>query len=538
MRRLSRRAMGGARSRSLVALVLVIAAFVGQLVVGIQTSLAMAHSASEAASDTYAYVGDLLTARVAQVRDSAEDLAATTAAAVELVGSSAEPGELTSLLLDRVRRATGVKAMMVVLADGRSYAVGSTDDGFVVRRFLDDGAGGLQGEHVFLDHSGARTAVPPRNVAFDDARTHAWYRTAVASDGSAWVTSDLPPALTGTAGGADGAAVVARTTSRRTAALVQFDIDALATILGEVPIGDEARAYVLGRDGTVIAASTHARIAVRLHETRLGHPVTARDLGLSMLAVNTSPAGEAVVRTDDGTVTFEQVIQEGGDASWVLVVEARADSLVPAVSRTAGVVLRVVTAALVLGLGALVAFRWLGADMGRLRHEASHDALTGLTDRQGHEAAVASLLGSRSEGRGVLAIAFDLDGFKRLNDTYGHAVGDAALVAAAKALRAAVREEDVVSRMGGDEFVCIMLVDEPERAWARVERVRVAIVSGLAADPDVPLGIGVTAGFAVDPDGRIPVGELQNAADAALVGGKARGKGRTYAASSATAARV
>ncbi|WP_062301471.1 diguanylate cyclase [Demequina subtropica] len=527
-----------ARSRSLVALGVVIAAFVGQLVVGIQTSLAMANSASDAASDTYAYVGDLLTARVAQVRDSAEDLAETTAAAVELVGSSAEPGELTSLLLDRVQRATGVRAMMVVLADGRSYAVGQTDDGFVVRRFLDDGEGGLQGQHVFLDHSGARTSVPPRNVAFDDARTHEWYRTAVASDGTAWVSTDLPAVLTGTGDGADGAAVVARTTSRRTAALVQFDIDALATMLGEVPIGDQARAYVLGRDGEVLAASTHARVALHLQEERLGRPVTARDLGLSMLAINTVPTGDAVVRAADGKVTFEQVIQEGDDAPWVLVVEARADSLVPAVSRTAGVVLRVVTAALLLGLGAVLAFRWLGADMGRLRHEASHDALTGLTDRKGHAASVAALTGSRADARGVLVIAFDLDGFKQLNDTHGHAAGDAALVAAARALRAAVREDDVVSRMGGDEFVCVMLVDEPERAWARVERVRVAVVAGLDAAREVPMSIGVTAGFAVDPDGEIPLDDLHRAADAALVRGKARGKGRTYAAPSLAAAGV
>ena len=91
---------------------------------------------------------------------------------------------------------------------------------------------------------------------------------------------------------------------------------------------------------------------------------------------------------------------------------------------------------------------------GRLREQAEADALTGLGNRRRVFGRSASL---QAEGRGFTAcLVVDLDGFKQVNDTYGHACGDEVLLEVARRLTAATRGDDVVARTGGDEFlVCV-----------------------------------------------------------------------------------
>ena len=87
---------------------------------------------------------------------------------------------------------------------------------------------------------------------------------------------------------------------------------------------------------------------------------------------------------------------------------------------------------------------------------ASHDPLTGLLNRAGFHDRFAALIGEAALGRQHLAVYYlDLDGFKPVNDTYGHTAGDKLLAAVAERLRAATRAGDVVARMGGDEFAVI-----------------------------------------------------------------------------------
>lgn len=119
----------------------------------------------------------------------------------------------------------------------------------------------------------------------------------------------------------------------------------------------------------------------------------------------------------------------------------------------------------------------------RLRQQAHVDELTGLLNRRGFLAAAErEWQRARRDDRGAVCVALDLSGFKGINDTYGHAEGDAALVAVADVLRAAFRGSDVVGRLGGDEFVALVVpggevgaappVAQLEReVRARIERV-------------------------------------------------------------------
>ncbi|WP_108664735.1 diguanylate cyclase domain-containing protein [Euzebya rosea] len=102
------------------------------------------------------------------------------------------------------------------------------------------------------------------------------------------------------------------------------------------------------------------------------------------------------------------------------------------------------------------------AEHGRLLHESHHDPLTGLTNRRGLLRALADV----DDGSPVALLTIDLDDFKAVNDTHGHAVGDDVLRAVGLRLRAVSRSGDVVARLGGDEFV--VLLDPPPDPLAEV----------------------------------------------------------------------
>lgn len=112
-----------------------------------------------------------------------------------------------------------------------------------------------------------------------------------------------------------------------------------------------------------------------------------------------------------------------------------------------------------------------------LAHRASHDPLTGLPNRAVLMSHLSRVLARLGRQPGTVAVMFvDLDGFKNINDTYGHRVGDNVLKEVARRISVAVRRDDVVTRMGGDEFVvvCDALESSSESAMVS-ERVRAAL---------------------------------------------------------------
>jgi diguanylate cyclase (GGDEF)-like protein/PAS domain S-box-containing protein len=114
----------------------------------------------------------------------------------------------------------------------------------------------------------------------------------------------------------------------------------------------------------------------------------------------------------------------------------------------------------------------------RMRREADTDPLTGLANRRALERALEpTLVRARAGGREVAVLMVDLDGFKALNDRWGHLAGDAALREVARRLGRCVRERDLVARVGGDEFVLLLADLQPgeDAAEACADRVEVAL---------------------------------------------------------------
>jgi len=161
------------------------------------------------------------------------------------------------------------------------------------------------------------------------------------------------------------------------------------------------------------------------------------------------------------------------------------------------------------------------------------DDLTGLHNRRHLIRRIESDLDlARSQARPLSVILLDIDRFKAVNDRYGHAVGDALLVATARELAGCVRPDDTVARYGGEEFVVLLphaSLDEAlhlaEALRARCATVRVDTATG-------PVATTVSAGVATFPDCGWTSGELLQRADEALYAAKRAGRDRVVAARS------
>lgn len=159
---------------------------------------------------------------------------------------------------------------------------------------------------------------------------------------------------------------------------------------------------------------------------------------------------------------------------------------------------------------------WLLQDSSKL---SLTDPLTELTNRRGLAVSVKRLNEGAPADVALCALLIDVDGFKGVNDTLGHAVGDDVLIRTARRIRASVRSDAVVVRWGGEEFLVVDRIP-PNQAGAVAERIRAAVAA--PAQPTVTVSIGLAT--AAQPD--LELSSMITAADAAMYEAKARGGDR------------
>jgi diguanylate cyclase (GGDEF)-like protein len=158
----------------------------------------------------------------------------------------------------------------------------------------------------------------------------------------------------------------------------------------------------------------------------------------------------------------------------------------------------------------------------RIRHVARHDGLTSLVNR---DVFLEHLAGAAQSGAAGFAVHYvDLDGFKPVNDRFGHAAGDKVLAQLAARMRRTARDADVVARMGGDEFAILQLgVERADAALGLARRVLEALREPVEADSQ-PLQVGASIGIALFPAAGADPDTLLRHADAAMYAAKAAGR--------------
>ena len=162
-----------------------------------------------------------------------------------------------------------------------------------------------------------------------------------------------------------------------------------------------------------------------------------------------------------------------------------------------------------------------------LAHQASHDSLTGLPNRAFFEGRLIRALRSASKLNERVAVLFlDSDRFKTINDNFGHAAGDAVLVAVATRIRAQLREGDLVARLGGDEFAILLTpLHRVEDAQSIADKIINSMEVPIQLPGNTSILTSLSIGIAVSPDHGVTPGALLNAADAAMYQAKRVSRG-------------
>lgn len=174
-----------------------------------------------------------------------------------------------------------------------------------------------------------------------------------------------------------------------------------------------------------------------------------------------------------------------------------------------------------------MAGRRLKAEESNVRAEASRDRLSGLSNRDGLGLAVDALVASaRQSKRNVLLLYLDLDGFKEVNDSYGHGTGDQLIRAVAAGLRVLIPEGAVLARIGGDEFaIAFVSAEESAAALQLSEQILDFLAEPLEIGRRVVV-VGASIGIATSPAGAIGREELVRRADLAMYKAKEAGRAR------------
>nr|WP_244624865.1 GGDEF domain-containing protein [Rhizobium daejeonense] len=161
----------------------------------------------------------------------------------------------------------------------------------------------------------------------------------------------------------------------------------------------------------------------------------------------------------------------------------------------------------------------------RLRHLASYDALTGIANRRAFREQAGLIL--QQSRQHCVTLLMDLDHFKNVNDTLGHAAGDAVLVASAQRIRDSLRTDDALGRLGGEEFAALLSDCTVSEAMEIAENIRRAVQEEpIHLDNGQAIHVTLSIGLAVASEETQDFDLLLRQADEALYEAKKNGRNR------------
>jgi diguanylate cyclase (GGDEF)-like protein len=174
----------------------------------------------------------------------------------------------------------------------------------------------------------------------------------------------------------------------------------------------------------------------------------------------------------------------------------------------------------------------LTSKLGAARRDALMDPLTRVWNRRGGNLALKTAFSKADQvNQPVTVCLIDVDKFKRINDSYGHDIGDIVLRKITETLNSNLRENDVISRLGGDEFLLVLQGADAEIAATAMERIRVSLAKEPLRTRHGDVSLTVSAGYAVrEPHSAKTAAEIILLADQALISSKSEGRNRVRAA--------
>ena len=420
-----------------------------------------------------------------------------------------------------------VNGAFVGFPDGSFVFVNKEGEGFRTKRIT--AVGGRDVVVEYLDANFETTSTErPTDDTYDPV-VRPWYELASASDGTIWTDpyvffSSQQPGVT--------ASRAVRVSGELVAVVgVDVELSGLAQFLDQMASTENGEAFVVSDDVVVGAPSLYASNVVVDADGTVQLPTTAA-LGIAGATDVELSSVERIDGVSGDDLVFRRQFGDGA-LGWDVVIRAPASEFTTVVeSQRRMTLLITVGGGLIVLVGLLILWQ-VSRPIKRLAEQAATDPLTGASNRRTIETRGAQSLRLLDDGECLAVIALDLDGFKAVNDKWGHQRGDQVLVAVTEAARSVVRETDLVGRLGGDEFVVTQVANGRADADVCAQRVLSAIRARLADDFSQLL-IGVTAGVAVGMRGSDTIAGLLQEADEALIAAKTDARGRDAASTGAT----
>jgi diguanylate cyclase (GGDEF)-like protein len=510
------------RLRSVVVGVALLLLIVLQLFAVVVSGVSARANAVDVARDAISRVSDTTIESILRHLEPAEQSAEVTA---HLLGDDLL--DTSSPNLERY-----LYTQLAVMPQMTGAFVGFPDGGFV---FVAREADGFRSKRVEV--GGVRTVIETRHDAQfvakksaplpDDAydpRQRPWYSLAAQSDRLEWTE----PYVFFSSGHPGVTAAKAVKRDGQTIAVVGVDVEltGLAAFLDDLPIAASGEAFVVSGNAVVAAPSSYTS------RTGVDENGDLRMLTLDELSVPalTQAAGARVERIGTPTgpeLVLQRSFPDQQSLRWSVVVRAAESdftSIVRKQQRTTELILLGGAAFLALSFFVL---RRITRPIEALHDLATTDELTGLANRRSLAELGASMVASaQRDGRLLSVLVIDLDGFKRLNDQFGHHAGDQALKAVASSLRTATGADDLVARFGGDEFVVLQQVGHLHDATSKARIILAGVADGIHVALPAAEAVGASAGMTITDGSQQSFELLLQEADQALLSSKTlNGKG-------------
>ncbi len=279
--------------------------------------------------------------------------------------------------------------------------------------------------------------------------------------------------------------------------------------------------YFVNDQGRVVLAG--ARIGS--DALPLARRVGIREIAPAIMNRSTVPTRLAYKQGDADVLVNSRYLPE---LKWYLVVEQDVGGHIRPLSRIFAVNFGISFAVTLLML--VVTLLTVNRNQRQLQKMATTDALTGLLNRQALTTLFHQLaLVSKRTGKPMSGILFDIDHFKHVNDTLGHLAGDAVIRQVAELAQTVVRESDVVTRWGGEEYLVLLNDCKLPQALMIAEKLRLRVAAHNFALPSGPMTVTISLGVAQHDENETETSFFTRA-DVALYGAKKAGRNQTVAA--------